>query len=249
MTKNKKIDILMATYNGEKYLSEQINSIISQTYKEWNLLIRDDGSSDNTFEILTEYEKKDNRIKIMKDEKGNLGTVKNFEELLKVSNSELIMFSDQDDVWKKDKIEVMIKYINDFDLVISDAVITNERLEPQHNSLFSVVNSRNGIMKNIIKNTYYGCCMLFKRKILEKALPFAKTKEIGHDLWIGLVSEKYYKVKFINEKLIYFRRHSNNATTINKSKRSLKIKIIGRYVILKELFKRFRKLKKEKISK
>ncbi|WP_455043056.1 glycosyltransferase family 2 protein [Leptotrichia buccalis] len=249
MTKNKKIDILMATYNGEKYLPEQIESIIFQTYKEWNLLIRDDGSSDDTFEILTKYEKKDNRIRIIKDEKGNLGTVKNFEELLKISNSELIMFSDQDDVWKKDKIEVMMKYIDDFDLIISDAIITNERLEPQYKSLFSVVSSRNGIIKNIIKNTYYGCCMLFKRKILEKALPIPKNKEIGHDLWIGLISEKYYKVKFIDEKLIYFRRHSNNITTINKSKRSIKIKIIGRYLILKELFKRFRKIKKETVIK
>ena len=79
MTENRKIDILMATYNGEKYLAEQIDSIISQTYKNWNLLIRDDGSSDSTFKILLEYEKKDDRIKIVKDEKGNLGIAKNFE--------------------------------------------------------------------------------------------------------------------------------------------------------------------------
>ena len=70
------------------------------------------------------------------------------------------------------------------------------------------------------------------------------SKEIGHDLWIGLISEKYYKVKFIDEKLIYFRRHSNNVTTINKSKRNIRKKIIGRYIILKELFRRYKKLKK-----
>ena len=91
--------------------------------------------------------------------------------------------------------------------------------------------------------------MLFKRKVLKKALPIPENKEIGHDLWIGLISEKYYKVKFINEKLLYFRRHSSNMTTINKSKRSIKIKIIGRYLILKELFKRFRKIKKETVIK
>ena len=249
MTENKKIDILMATYNGEKYLSEQIESIISQTYTEWNLLVRDDGSSDNTCVILTEYEKKDSRIKIIKDNKGNLGTVKNFEELLHNSNSEFIMFSDQDDVWKKDKIEIMMKYIENSDLIISDAIITNEDLELQYESLFSVVNSRNGIVKNIIKNTYYGCCMLFKKRILDKVLPIPENKEIGHDLWIGLISEKYYKVKFINEKLLYFRRHSSNMTTINKSKRSIKTKIIGRYIILKELAKRFREIKKETVIK
>ena len=244
MIENKKIDILMATYNGEKYLAEQIDSIICQTYKNWNLLIRDDGSSDNTFKILKEYEKKDDRIKIIKDKKGNLGIAKNFEELLKISSSELIMFSDQDDVWKKDKIKIMLKYVGNSDLIISDAIVTNEKLECISESLFCLVKSKNGIIKNVIKNTYYGCCMLFKRKILEEVLPIPNNKEIGHDLWIGLISEKYYKVKFIDEKLIYFRRHSNNVTTINKSKRNIRKKIIGRYIILKELFKRYKKLKK-----
>lgn len=244
MIENKKIDILMATYNGEKYLAEQIDSIICQTYKNWNLLIRDDGSSDNTFKILKEYEKKDDRIKIIKDKKGNLGIAKNFEELLKISSSELIMFSDQDDVWKKDKIKIMLKYVGNSDLIISDAIVTNEKLECISESLFYLVKSKNGIIKNVIKNTYYGCCMLFKRKILEEVLPIPNNKEIGHDLWIGLISEKYYKVKFIDEKLIYFRRHSNNVTTINKSKRNIRKKIIGRYIILKELFRRYKKLKK-----
>ena len=86
--------------------------------------------------------------------------------------------------------------------------------------------------------------MLFKRKILGKVLPIQDNKEIGHDLWIGLISEKYYKVRFIKKKLMYFRRHSNNTTTINKSKRNIREKIIGRYVILKELLKRYHKLKK-----
>ena len=244
MMENKKIDILMATYNGEKYLAEQIDSIICQTYKNWNLLIRDDGSSDNTFKILKEYEKKDDRIKIIKDKKGNLGIAKNFEELLKISSSELIMFSDQDDVWKKDKIKIMLKYVGNSDLIISDAIVTNEKLECISESLFCLVKSKNGIIKNVIKNTYYGCCMLFKRKILEEVLPIPNNKEIGHDLWIGLISEKYYKVKFIDEKLIYFRRHSNNVTTINKSKRNIRKKIIGRYIVLKELFRRYKKLKK-----
>ena len=88
MTDNR-IDILMATYNGEKYLFEQIDSIITQTYQRWNLLIRDDGSTDRTMEIIENYQKKDARIKILKDNKGNLGIVKNFEELLKISKAKL----------------------------------------------------------------------------------------------------------------------------------------------------------------
>ena len=98
-----KIDILMATYNGEKYTVELIDSIINHTYKNWNLLIRDDNSTDRTLEIIKNYQKKDARIRILDNNKVNLGIVKNFEKLLKISESELIMFSDQDDIWKKGK--------------------------------------------------------------------------------------------------------------------------------------------------
>lgn len=77
MYQNEKIEILMATYNGEKYIKEQINSIINQTYTNWRLLIRDDGSKDKTVEIIKEYEKKDDRIKLLEDNKGNLGFIKN----------------------------------------------------------------------------------------------------------------------------------------------------------------------------
>lgn len=77
MYQNEKIEILMATYNGEKYIKEQINSIINQTYINWRLLIRDDGSKDKTVEIIKEYEKKDDRIKLLEDNKGNLGFIKN----------------------------------------------------------------------------------------------------------------------------------------------------------------------------
>ena len=107
----RKIDILMATYNGEKYVSEQIKSILQQTYKNWTLIIRDDNSDDNTLKILYKYQKKDKRIKIINDSMGNLGFVKNFEELLKYSDSDFIMFSDQDDIWYNNKVEKMYNRI------------------------------------------------------------------------------------------------------------------------------------------
>ena len=127
MIENKRIDILMATYNGEKYLVEQLDSIINQTYRNWNLLIRDDNSTDKTLEIIQNYHKKDKRIKILKDNKGNLGIVRNFEELLKSSESEFIMFSDQDDIWVENKLDMYLKMIekikNKGFMIHSDAIL------------------------------------------------------------------------------------------------------------------------------
>ena len=112
MNQDKTIEIVMATYNGEKYIKEQIESVINQTYTNWKLLIRDDNSRDKTIEIIKEYEKKDARIRLIKDNKGNLGFVKNFEELIKNSKEEYIMFSDQDDYWLENKLEVYHNRLN-----------------------------------------------------------------------------------------------------------------------------------------
>ena len=101
-----KIDILLATYNGSQYLPEQLDSILSQSYGNINVIIRDDGSSDNTVMIIKEYEQKDNRVKLLNDSLENLGFVRNFEELMKNSTSDYIMFSDQDDIWYNDKVEI-----------------------------------------------------------------------------------------------------------------------------------------------
>ena len=106
-----KIDILLATYNGSKYLHEQLDSILSQSYENINVIIRDDGSSDNTVMIIKEYEQKDNRVKLLSDNLGNLGFVRNFEKLMKNSTSEYLMFSDQDDIWYNNKVETSYKRI------------------------------------------------------------------------------------------------------------------------------------------
>ena len=105
-----KVDILLATYNGAKYLEDQLNSILSQTYSDFRLLISDDSSTDNTKEILEKYKEKDERITVFYQE-NNLGVIKNFEFLLKKVENEYYMFSDQDDIWKENKIEKSIQKI------------------------------------------------------------------------------------------------------------------------------------------
>lgn len=225
MIENKKIDILMATYNGEKYLSEQIDSIIFQTYKNWNLLIRDDGSSDSTFEILKEYEKKDSRIKIISDEKGNLGIVKNFEELLKISDSDLIMFSDQDDVWVENKLELYLSkiknFINEGFLIHSDAILFSETKEKILKNTFISGKIKKMGLKNIFFNYFVqGATILISKEIKKFILPFSEEVYL-HDRYIHIISELFFKRIFIKEPLIYYRQHSNNQIGAKSTFKSL----------------------------
>ena len=223
------ISVCMATYNGEKYIKEQLSSILSQLSEKDEIIVSDDSSTDKTVEIIESFQ--DKRIKILKKNKFRQPNL-NFENALKYSKGDIIFLSDQDDVWVENKVEIILNQLKKYDLIVSDAFITNEKLNITNESLFSEVNSNRGILKNIIKNTYYGCCMAFKREVLKKALPFPKTREIGHDLWLGIIADRYFKVKFLKEKLIYFRRHENTLTTIKKSKRRLIVKLLGRVKVL-----------------
>lgn len=223
------ISVCMATYNGEKYIKEQLSSILSQLSEKDEIIVSDDSSTDKTVEIIESFQ--DKRIKILKKNKFRQPNL-NFENALKYSKGDIIFLSDQDDVWVENKVEIILNQLKKYDLIVSDAFITDEKLNITNESLFSEVNSNRGILKNIIKNTYYGCCMAFKRKVLKKALPFPKTREIGHDLWLGIIADRYFKVKFLKEKLIYFRRHENTLTTIKKSKRRLIVKLLGRVKVL-----------------
>ena len=125
-----KIDVLLATYNGEKYLREQLDSILNQTYTNFNLIISDDCSTDGTVKILEEYEKKDSRITGVFVHQKNQGVVKNIEYLLSLVQSDYYMLADQDDVWLPEKIEMSLKKIKetDSDLVFGDLEVVDEKL-------------------------------------------------------------------------------------------------------------------------
>ena len=211
---NKKIDILMATYNGEKYLAEQLDSIINQTYHNWNLLIRDDNSTDRTLEIIQDYQKKDNRIKLLKDNEGNLGIVKNFEELLKNSESEFIMFSDQDDIWIENKLDVYLKTaekikIKGF-LLHSDAILFDKNKSNILKDTFISKKAINKGLENVLFNYFVqGATILISKEIKNFILPFPKEVYL-HDRYIHLISELFFERIFVNEALIYYRQHGDN---------------------------------------
>lgn len=214
MIKNKKIDILMATYNGEKYLSEQIDSIVGQTYQNWNLLIRDDNSSDGTLQILKKYEKLDRRIKILCDNRGNLGIVKNFEELLKNSKSELIMFSDQDDIWFENKLDMYLKIAEKLEfsgfLIHSEAALFNKNHENISKGSFISKKAVKKGLENVFFNYFVqGATILISKEIRDFIFPFPKEAYL-HDRYIHLVSELFFERVFINQPLIYYRQHGNN---------------------------------------
>ena len=229
------ISVCIATYNGEKYIKEQLDSILCQIGDDDEIIISDDGSTDGTISIIRKLN--DNRITILHSTAHNI--IRNFENALKHAKGNYIFLADQDDVWLPDKYEKCLSLLKDYDLVVSDAIVTDEKLNTIKKSFFYHFNCGKGIMKNAIRSTYFGACMAFNRKTLNYALPFPNDKEIGHDLWIGFVAEITGKVLFFPEALILYRRHKNAftniSTKIDRSDRSLFQKISGRIIMLKHI--------------
>lgn len=215
---NTKVTILMATYNGEKYISEQIDSIIQQSYKNWELYINDDCSTDCTREILKKYSKKYSNIFFSKND-FNIGVVKNFEKLLSQhSLSPYIMFSDQDDIWEKDKILVTLtemikmekKYGKETPLLTycKKVAVDNNKKEIARDSSCS-----NTMKKLLAQNHIYGCTMMINHYLAKKSLPFPLSNNIdNHDYWIALNAQQYGQIKECEDFLINYRQHSNNIT-------------------------------------
>jgi len=229
----KSVSVCMATYNGEKYIFEQLKSILNSD-KITEVIISDDGSTDKTKNIIESF--KDKRIKIIEGPKK--GLIKNFENSIKNATGKFIFLSDQDDVWLDNKVDIMLEKLCKYDLVCSDCFVTNKDLEVTTQSFFKLNKSKKGIFKNIVKNSYLGCCIGFNQKLVKDILPF--PEKIGmHDWWIGLVAELKYSTLFLEEKLIYFRRHSNtNSITACESNFSISRKIKWRLTIAYSLLKK-----------
>lgn len=234
MKKDPKISVAMTVFNGERYLKDQISSILVQLKKNDELVVSVDESSDDSFEILKQYSDKDSRIKLIKGP--NEGVVKNFEKAILNCTGDYIFLSDQDDLWEKGKILKVSEYLNNesVDLVLHDAKVADKDLNVIYESFFDLRKSKSGVLKNIFKNSYIGCCMAFKNKLKEKILPFPKNIPM-HDQWIGLIAEKYGKVKFLKEPLIIYRRHEQNKTELSHS--SFKNMIKWRINIIKNLIR------------
>ena len=207
------ISVCIATYNGERYIRQQIESIVCQLNVDDEIIVSDDGSTDGTLDIVKGIG--DKRIKIIEGP-GRKSPILNFECALKTSKGDFIFLSDQDDVWKPDKVEICMKWLKTYHCVVSDAEVTDNRLKPLYPSLYAIMQVRQGRIYNTIwKNGYTGCCMAFRRDVVEASLPFPKDIPM-HDIWIGNVAAYKYNVIFIPDRLIYFRRHENTISCNGK---------------------------------
>jgi glycosyltransferase involved in cell wall biosynthesis len=225
MYKSKQVDIILPVYNGEKYLIEQIQSILKQTYPSWRLLIRDDGSWDNTVSIIREYSKNYNqKIILIEDDKGNLGVTNNVFEILTYVESDYVMFCDQDDVWKENKVENLLKYIMKAEikypdtpiLVHSDASVVDKNLQIINASFTNMANFNrsNSNLSNLLQfNIVQGATVVFNKRLYEKMerlFCIQVSKKTYHDWWCALIAAAFGKIFFYDQSFILYRQHGKN---------------------------------------
>jgi len=233
------ISVCLAAYNGEEYIREQIASILPQLSDDDELLISDDGSTDGTLDIVRSF----NAPQIRLLQGPCKGIVANFNHLLENARGEYIFLSDQDDIWMPNKVETMLAALQEADCVVSDCEVVKGNLQTMDESFYHRNRTRRGRLYNLlVRNGYLGCCLAFKRCILERALPLRNDLPM-HDIWIGNVAAFYYSVRFIPEKLIRFRRHRHTASpTAHRSTFSFLQKLGFRWRIIRGLW-HIRKIK------
>ncbi|HOP46419.1 MAG TPA: glycosyltransferase family 2 protein [Desulfobacteraceae bacterium] len=223
INRDRLVSIALATYNGEKFLREQLDSIVNQSYTNMELVVVDDCSTDGTIDILEQYFSKIN-IKLYRHKK-NSGFVKAFEKALGMCSGLYIALCDQDDIWEKNKIEQLVNVINGYSLVYSDASLIDSYgtifIESMHK--YYEISKRSDIgFKDLVFNNYIvGCCSLFKRDLLNDALPFPPDLMV-HDWWIALIASKKGRIKYYDKPLLRYRQHANNLIGIGKSNGILK---------------------------
>lgn len=216
-----RISILLSTYNGEKYLKEQLESILSQSFNDFKVLVRDDGSTDNTVTILKKYQKiYPNKIDILADNGENLRSSRSFMKLLENSDSEYVMFCDQDDVWLPKKVEMTLKKIIEMKqkfgdiplLVHTDLVVVDESLRIINNSFFNfqkIDPYRDSFNNLLMQNVITGCTVMINKDLVQKCLPIPDGVII-HDWWAGLVASKFGKIGYLSQATIHYRQHRAN---------------------------------------
>lgn len=218
----RKVEILLATYNGEKYLSQQIDSIINQSYTNWILTIRDDCSTDSTKSLIDQYTKEfPDKIRLLNNNGVNLGSTKSFSELLQNSQEEFVMLCDQDDIWLNNKIELSLERMLQIEfenpsqplLVFTDMKVVDKDLQLISNSFIKAQKLITGVITDyrqlIAHNVVAGCTTLMNKKAVEITVPIISNKLI-HDHWISIIVSYYGTISFIDVPTSLYRQHGRN---------------------------------------
>lgn len=233
------ISVCIATYNGERYIQKQIESILPQLDSSDEIVISDDKSKDNTLSKIKEIN--DARIRVIINE-GPHGFTPNFQNAIRHANGDVIFTADQDDVWLDDKVKICMQELEKYDLVVSDAVVVDVNLNVIEKSFWHKRKPFFTFWGNMLKCGHLGCCLAFKKNMLTKLLPFPiNYKKCPHDLWIIMIGLAFYNTKFYKSPLIYYRRHSNNVSNAGfKDETSIGFKISYRLYLLIQLIKRIK---------
>lgn len=203
------VSVVMATYNGEKFLRMQLDSVIQQSYSPIEIIAVDDCSTDNTVNILNEYAAQHNNFTVVINEH-NLGYQKNFEKGFLLAKGDFIAPCDQDDIWLPNKIEKLLACIGSHAIAFCNSAFIDSDGNPLGQSIFDTKNLTdfNSPIMYTVGASAPGHAMLITKQVALDAMPFPTL--VSHDNWLGFVATFYNSLKFLNEPLVLYRRHDTN---------------------------------------
>lgn len=204
------VSVVLCCYNGAKYLAQQVDSILAQTYRPLELIISDDASTDNTRQVLGKYVN-DPSVRLFYREK-NAGLAKNFSFAAEKAKGDFIAFSDQDDIWLPNKIEALIEARGDFPLVYSDSLLVDEDGNSMNKKLSDLKQMYSGPDSRgyILYSCVWGHGMLITRALLQKSSPM--PPEVHHDIWLAFQAFLYGGIRYHNLVLTHYRQHSSSTS-------------------------------------
>ncbi len=241
------ISICMATYNGERFLRQQLESIIAQSNQDWQLLIRDDGSNDNTVHIVEDYAARlPSKIRLVTDNEGRLGASLNFGKLLEYADTEYIMFSDQDDVWLPNKIELTLNAMKAAEQLYPDKpVLIHTDLQVMDSELNTIANSMwiyqklfpeagDDLNRIMAQNVVTGCTVMINTKARVVSMP-VPCEAIMYDWWLALSVCRHGKIVYVSIPSILYRQHSDNQLGAQKARRINIIHLLKKLCCIRKL--------------